>query len=76
VATIIDPDDLDSWCDAVAVCARDPRVNMPAVAAPTWDAAGAAVSGILRQFVGKSEASGDTECVHCVGPDEAQPIRG
>jgi glycosyltransferase involved in cell wall biosynthesis len=57
VATIIDPDNLDLWCNAVAACGSDPRANAPAVTVPTWDTAATVVSAILRRFAAGSEAS-------------------
>ncbi len=50
LATIIDPDDLAAWCDAVAASARAPRVRLPPAQIPSWDDATASVRSILLRL--------------------------
>jgi glycosyltransferase involved in cell wall biosynthesis len=47
LATIIDPDDFPGWCEAVAACARAPRVSVPAAPIPSWDETTADVRALL-----------------------------
>lgn len=47
IAQIIDPDDLPAWCEAIAVIARAPRADTPAIMLPSWDETAAMTRSIL-----------------------------
>jgi glycosyltransferase involved in cell wall biosynthesis len=50
VAQMLDPNDLDAWCDAVRLVGHSPRIETPSILPPTWDDAAANIrSIILRQ---------------------------
>jgi glycosyltransferase involved in cell wall biosynthesis len=48
-ARLIDPEDVESWCQAVSDLAKAERTDAPRVALPTWDETAAAIRSILTR---------------------------